>query len=111
LLGDVLYNEKLISRMLDAPTPRPASFFGNSGELWGCSFSDRGGVENALRKVIKSPVKGKLWHVYRGYCGIPLDTHRFDDQGIFVSYHDGFVQDFDFIERYRSWLKLRQKEV
>lgn len=110
LLGDVIYSPTLLSLSLGSNTP--ATFWGSRHEIWALTFNDQSVMQLVLRDVVKdfkNGGTGKLWQVYRRWCGFPLYSHAFDNAGIYQTYLDGFVQDFNFYPQYQDWLEKQKK--
>ena len=80
LLGDVIFTENAVDKIV--MYKGDFQIFADGGEIFALSFTDKVGVLNAIDKAIKHAKnggRGKLWELYRAYCGIDLDSHEIDE--------------------------------
>ena len=96
LLGDVYYNQKCLDMTFNCN--QDLCVTSNGVEIFSLSFVPSAKIVMALQTAAQHPI-GKLWHFYRAYCGIEIDTHKRDRQGI-LSIPSDKTQDIDYWEDY-----------
>ena len=102
LLGDVYYNETCLDQLYNYNKPLCVS--GNGVEIFGLSFKPHTKIIESL-EVASNHKLGKLWNFYRVYSGIPIDSHKRDNLGIYCIPND-YTDDIDTLEEYHK-LKAR----
>jgi hypothetical protein len=110
LLGDVIFTPAAMEDILTCD--KPIAFFGRDPELFALSFDEtmqsrligclRKATDRAIHDVKKCGL-GKLWQVYRCWCGFPLNEHRLEND-VFVKIDDS-TTDIDTQGEYLEYLR------
>lgn len=102
LLGDVYYGRRCLPFLLS--TNDPLTFFGNTDEIFALSFTPHIALDEAIAKA-RTSREGKLWHIYRAYEGISLDTHTIHTNPTFHVVTD----ETDDVDTWQEYQSLRRK--
>jgi len=108
LLGDVLYGAKAMYQIVT--DKQRLTFYGDTGEIFALSFMQP--VWEPLQVALDTAIEhaesgarhkavGKLWSLYRAWCGLPLNVHEGGADKCFR--HVTGTRDFDYLRDYEEY--------
>ena len=106
LLGDVFFSDVALGFIILPDESNYVKFYGTHHDLFAVRFKRehykefQAAIEAAMDYAdeTKDPNNGKLWNVYRAYCGQPLHLHLVERKHLITI--DDITMDIDTVEDY-----------